>query len=248
MFQKHGRFAQSFRARAGDEFGVQNREHSLAHQPRNPADKVKSERQCWQHSVPRRTPERDGKPAPFDGEHHDEERADDQPRNADHEQRQKTSGVFRPMPFAHCGDETERKAEAQRETKRQRAQRQRGRQPLGDDVIDRVIAIAHGRAEISSDQTTVHATPVSFRRPLPEQSQIAQVLFPDRLVQMKLRFQSAFDLGGGRGAFFVERPARRQVHQAKGQKTDDQHQGDGEHQAFEEIHWSGQWFVVRCPL
>src|SRR6266487_2370674 len=68
-----------------------------------------------------------------------------------------------------------------------------------------------------------------------EKSEIAQVLFPDRLVQMKLRLQCAFDLRRCRSAFFVERSSRRDVHQLERQKADEQHHWDREAKTFKEI-------------
>ena len=87
------------------------------------------------------TPQTSRQPAELKGKDHDQDRPDDERRNAEAEQRNEAADVIPPLPTLHRGVEAERQSDALGEAKRQQAERQRDRQRAGDDVIDRVIAV-----------------------------------------------------------------------------------------------------------
>src|SRR5256885_15024491 len=97
------------------------------------------------------------------------------------------------MSFVSGREHAQRNAETDRKTEGQYPQRHRHRKTLSNDVVDSVIAVFHGWAEIPGDQAAVHAAPCSFRAPLPKEPEIAQILIPDRLIQVIFGFQSALD-------------------------------------------------------
>ena len=71
---------------------------------------------------------------------------------------------------------------------------------------------------------------------LPDQAEEAQILFPDRFVEVVGGAEVAFDFRRRGRAFAIERAAGRQMHQRKRQRADDQQQRHGEQEAAEEIH------------
>ena len=142
------------------------------------------------------------------------------PGNADHQQRRQTAGIIRPAPPARGREKSQRNPRAQREAKRGRAQRQRNRQALRDDVADGMIAVFEGRPEIAVENA----------------AEIAEVLLPERFVQVVFGAQVALDFRRSRFAFAIKRPARHRAHQGKGQEADDQQQRDQKENAFQEIH------------
>ena len=202
-------FAQTFGARGGDEFGLHRVQHSFAHQARDFAGKKQAERDGRQNHVPGRFPQR-RRAASFNlmAKIKIKQRRDHKARHAHGQHGQKTAGIIRPAPAPGGGEKSDRQARPHGETKRQRAERHRNRQSLRDDVVDGVVAVFERDAEIAVRQI----------------AQIADVLFPDRLIEMIFRLEVALDFRRRRRAFTVERPAGREMHQAERQRADDQQQ------------------------
>ena len=192
----------------------------FAEQARDFAGEEQAEGDGRQNHVPRRFPEADGQQFPFDGKEQDQQRRDNESRHAHGQHGQKTAGIIRPAPAPGRGEKSDRQADAHRKAKRQRAEQHRDRQSLRDDVIDRMVAVFERDAEIAMCQVT----------------QVAEVLFPDRFIEMIFCLQVALDFRRRRRALAVERPAGSEMHQGKRQRADDQQQRNGEDDALEKIH------------
>jgi hypothetical protein len=136
------------------------------------------------------------------------------------EQRGQAPGVILPAPAPRRGEKTERNSHAQGEAKRRRAQRQRDRQALRDDVADRMVAVLERRPEIA----------------VQDAAEVAEVLLPERLVEVVLGAQVALDFRRRRLAVAVKRPARHGPHQGEGQEADDQQQRNQKENALDEVH------------
>ena len=74
--------------------------------------------------------------------------------------------------------------------------------------------------------------PLAVRAFVPGESEVAEILFPQRLVEMELRLELPLDLRRRRRAFAIERTSRRRVHEQKRDGADDQQQRNGEGDAF----------------
>jgi len=193
----------------------------LREQARDFAGEEQAEGDGRQNHVPRRFPQADGQQFPFDGEKQDQQRRDDKSGHANGQRGQKTAGIIRPSPAPGCGEKTDRQPDAHRKPERQGAEQHGDRQSLCDDVIDRMIAIFERDTEVAVRQI----------------AQVAEVLFPDRFIEMIFRLQGALDFRRRRRALAVKRPAGSEMHQGKRQRADDQQQRNGEDDALEKIHF-----------
>ncbi len=136
MFEQDRVLAEALGAGGGDELGLHGVEHAFAQQPRDTSGKIKAQRRHRQYGVPRRSPQGHRQEPPFDGQKHHENRSDNQAGNANNQDGDETSEVVFPMATARRGKVTNGQTHTHREPKRQQAQAQRHRQPLGDDVSD----------------------------------------------------------------------------------------------------------------
>ena len=91
---------------------------------------IKAEGERRQNGLPGRAPQGDGEPAQFDGQEHDQDRANDQARHADDEQGRQAARIIPPSPPVDRREKAQRNPRADGEAKRRRAERQRNRQPL----------------------------------------------------------------------------------------------------------------------
>ena len=98
---------------------------------------------------------------------------------------------------------------------------------MRDDVADAVAAIFIGNVEARG-----RVMPLAVRVFFPDEAEVAQVLFPNRFVQMIRGLQIAFDFGRRGRAFAVERAAGREMHEQKRQRADDEQQRNQEEQAL----------------
>ena len=74
------------------------------------------------------------------------------------------------------------------------------------------------------------------KSPCSQTAEIAQILFPDRFIEMIFGLQIAFDFRRGRRAFAVERAAGREMHQPNASALMTSSSGIAKEQAFEKIH------------
>ncbi len=136
-----GVFAETLGARGGDEFGLHGVEHPFAHQAGDFAGEIKAQRDRRQNHVQRRFPQRHRQPVPFDRKNQDQQRRDDEARNADGEHGQKTAGIILPAPAPGRGEKTERQARRPSRNRTPASRAQGDRQALRDDVVDGMVAV-----------------------------------------------------------------------------------------------------------
>src|SRR5947208_1442760 len=114
----------------------------------------------------------------MDGKDHDQERTDHKPGDADEKDREETGGVVSPPAPSRSRIETQWNSQPLREAKREQAKGHGDGQALKNNIIDAVIPVFHRSAEI----------------PVSKVAQVAEILFPNRLIQMVFGFDIALDL------------------------------------------------------
>src|SRR5262249_41067126 len=145
--------------------------------------------------------------SPMNGKAHGQERPDDQARHADDKNGEKTADVVTPLAAAHGGVEDERNADAFGEAEGEEAESHRDGQSLGDDVVDGVVAILKRGTEVAHDQSSLEPVHLSVLVPVIADSEVAEVLLVERLVEVILGLEIALDLRGSGRALPVERPS-----------------------------------------
>src|SRR5437899_9235484 len=118
--------------------------------------------------MPGRFPQRGRKDVPVDREGHNQKRSHHESRHAGKKNGEKASDIVAPFSTSCRGEEAKRNSDALGKAECQKSQRQRNRKPLSNDVVDAVIAVFQRRTKIA----------------VSEVNQVAEVLFPDWLIQV----------------------------------------------------------------
>jgi hypothetical protein len=152
VLEKKRGFTEAFGASGGYELSVQSAEHPFAQESRDASGEVDAQRGGGENEVQWTLHERYREPAEFDGEHHREDWADDERRNADAENGEETAQPVFPFPFVNRGEEAERDSDTHREAIGASAEEQRDGECLGDYFVNGVILLLQRGAEVAPEQ------------------------------------------------------------------------------------------------
>src|SRR5437016_12622963 len=102
--------------------------------------------------MPGRFPKSGRKQSPVNGKAHDQQRANDEPRNTHGKQRKKAAEMIAELSVPDCGVKAEWNADSFGETESKQAEHDRDRQPLPDDVVDAVITVFQRWTEVAMQE------------------------------------------------------------------------------------------------